>query len=142
MNSYLKLPILFSIWVFDFASFLGSEKMQRENQYNGPMDNYPSSDVLYQALELNRQGEDMFGKGKIEKAAQKFQEAVHMSPGFSRAYNNLGVVQWEKQDFSKAQTFFLKALEIDPAYKTALLNLETINLFGFSPSFFTYFKKW
>jgi len=48
---------------------------------------------------------------------------ITMEPNSARAHNLLGTSYYDTRKFGAAQTAFLKALEIDPTYGEARLNL-------------------
>jgi len=79
--------------------------------------------------ELNKQGEDLFVKGKIQEAYDTFTEVIEMDPGFSQAYNNIGVLLCESGDMQKAMEYFEKALDINPNDRDTVLNFGRVLTF-------------
>lgn len=71
-----------------------------------------------------QQGEFLFSEGKVEEARQCFFGIIAQHPRNQDAYNNLGVIAFTTQDVQGAVQFFSKALEIDPSYKQATINLS------------------
>jgi len=69
-------------------------------------------------------GETLFSEGKIEEAEKYFLKIVGEDSGNKVAYNNLGVVAFQKQDIVGAIDYFAQSLEIDPFYKDAAVNLS------------------
>ena len=69
-----------------------------------------------------KQGEALFAEGKIEEAEKCFLEILNEDPKNKEAYNNLGVISFQRQNIEQACARFMKALEIDPFYKYAVLN--------------------
>ncbi len=69
-----------------------------------------------------KQGETLFAEGRIDEAAEFFLSAVEKGENNKEAYNNLGVVAIQKRDVKAAIECFTRSLEIDPFYKTALIN--------------------
>ena len=47
-------------------------------------------------------------------------------PGFAEAYNNLGNVMRDKGQIDEAETYYQKALQIDPNFAIANNNLGNI----------------
>lgn len=72
--------------------------------------------------QLNNQGVKFFLKGEFQNAKSKYGEALKISPNYTTALNNLGMVLLQEKEFKKAAEHFLKANreEENPTY---LLNL-------------------
>ncbi|MEA2101477.1 MAG: tetratricopeptide repeat protein, partial [Thermodesulfobacteriota bacterium] len=77
---------------------------------------------MAEAIYLNQQGEDLFGREKTEDAFEMFNKAVHVHPGYAPAHNNLAVILWHADNISQAIIHFRKALEIDPDNRDAVIN--------------------
>lgn len=79
---------------------------------------------------LNK-AEALFTEGRIEEAEKAFLFEAENGPDRKEAYNNLGVIAYQKEDREKAIDYFTRSLEIDPLYKDAVLNytslLKTLN---------------
>ena len=77
------------------------------------------------------EGEILFADGKIDEAEEFFLSVVEKDTNNKEAYNNLGVIAIQKEDVKSAIECFTRSLEIDPFYKTALINytdlLKTLN---------------
>jgi len=73
-----------------------------------------------------REGEAHFSAGRIWEAERCFLEILNQKPDDRVAYNNLGVVAFHKENGDEAIEYFRKALEIDPFYKEALLNIGNV----------------
>jgi Tfp pilus assembly protein PilF len=58
-----------------------------------------------------------------EGAVRSLEEAVSIAPEYSAAWNTLGVIAFQNGDGSRAQTFFRRSLEADPAAYEPLVNL-------------------
>ena len=72
------------------------------------------------------QGEALFAEGKIEEAEICFLEILNKDPINKEAYNNLGVLSFQRQDTEQALEYFTKVLEIDPFHKDAILNYSAL----------------
>ena len=62
------------------------------------------------------------------QAKAAFQQAVDLDPGYSDAYNNLGILYMQDKEYSKAEASFHQALQ-NPLYLTpekALVNLGKV----------------
>jgi tetratricopeptide (TPR) repeat protein len=79
-----------------------------------------------------KQGEALFAEGKVEEAEKCFLEILNEYPENKEAYNNLGVIAFQKQDTEQAIQHLTMSLEIDLFYKDAILNycnvLRSLNL--------------
>jgi len=73
-----------------------------------------------------KQGEALFVEGKVEEAEKCFLEILNEDPKNKEAYNNLGVISFQRQDIEQALEYFTKLLEIDPFHKDAILNYSTL----------------
>ena len=62
-------------------------------------------------------------RGKVESAQRRLQKAVEIAPQFAEALNYLGVLAYQRREFSEAETFFRRALEKDPEASEPLVNL-------------------
>ncbi|ODS32181.1 MAG: GDP-mannose:cellobiosyl-diphosphopolyprenol alpha-mannosyltransferase [Candidatus Scalindua rubra] len=77
------------------------------------------------------EGETLFADGKIEEAEECFLSIVENDSNNKEAYNNLGVIAFQKDDTERAIDYFTRSLEIDPLYRDAIVNytnlLRTLN---------------
>ena len=78
-----------------------------------------------------KEGETLFGDGKMEEAEKCFLSVTENDSDRKEAYNNLGVIAFQKDDREKAIDYFTRSLEIDPLYRDAVVNytslLKTLN---------------
>ena len=68
------------------------------------------------------EGETLFAYGKIEEAEDCFLSIVENDSNNKEAYNNLGVIAFQKDDKEKAIDYFTRSLEIDPLYRDTIVN--------------------
>jgi tetratricopeptide repeat protein/capsular polysaccharide biosynthesis protein len=101
------------------------EDMKTDNERNSPCTAVPDSKS---ALFHLQNGEDLFNSGFIEEALRAFKKAVYIDPAYAEAYNNIGVVSWEKGDADEAIANFGKALKINPGQQNALQNLKDVSI--------------
>ena len=94
--------------VGDVSSEFTSENVRREYPWTAKAD--------------IKGGETLFAEGKIEEAEKCFLSIIEKDPGNKEAYNNLGVIAFQRQDIEKAVDYFSKSLETDPFYRSAVLN--------------------
>ncbi len=77
------------------------------------------------------EAEALFAEGKIEEAEKYFLSIAENGSDRKEAYNNLGVIAFQKNDNAKAIDYFTRSLQIDPLYRDAVLNytglLRTLN---------------
>jgi tetratricopeptide (TPR) repeat protein len=96
-----------------------------------------SCGVCFAGSLLSRETIDYFNKGvdsqeadKVNEAEAYYQKVLLMEPDnqMLRKYlfNNRGVLYAQQGDWETAERDFLRALRIDPAYRTAQLNLGLI----------------
>jgi glycosyltransferase involved in cell wall biosynthesis len=69
-----------------------------------------------------RKGEELFTEGKIDDAEDQFLSIVNKDSNSKEAYNNLGVIAFQKNDIKGAIDYFTRSLEIDYSYKDAVVN--------------------
>jgi tetratricopeptide (TPR) repeat protein len=81
----------------------------------------------FSAQTLNRFGEVYQALGSSESAKTCFERAFDRNPTDSDAANNLGVLAFGDQDLDRAERFFRCALELNPANRSALENLEALD---------------
>ncbi len=73
-----------------------------------------------------KEGETLFADGKIDEAEKYFLSAAENNSDRKDAFNNLGVIAFQKKDSKKAIDYFTRSLEIDPLYKDAILNYTSL----------------
>ena len=67
-------------------------------------------------------------KRDIERATQHLKEAVEIAPKYAEAWNSLGVIAYQTQNFTQAEQYFRKAHEADPASWGPTVNLGGVLL--------------
>jgi tetratricopeptide (TPR) repeat protein len=72
------------------------------------------------------EGEILFADGKVEEAENCFFSIIETHPDCKEAYNNLGVIAFQKDDKEKAIDYFTKSLEIDPFYRDTIVNYTNL----------------
>ena len=63
--------------------------------------------------------------GSIEQAKREFETAIRLAPGWADPYHALGVCYWQEEDYHRAVTLGLEAIQRRPEYKDALYLLGT-----------------
>ncbi|MFY9270138.1 MAG: tetratricopeptide repeat protein [Candidatus Manganitrophaceae bacterium] len=65
-----------------------------------------------------------FDEGKMDEAEELFQKLLQTRPqGYADIYNKLGLITFQKGNADMAVVYFRKALQINPRYTEASLNL-------------------
>ncbi len=70
------------------------------------------------------EAEALFQKGKLKEAEERFLALAQAGPLNKRVFNTLGVIAFQQQDLLGAITRFTRSLQIDPYYKTTLVNMS------------------
>ncbi|MFH1700059.1 MAG: tetratricopeptide repeat protein [Candidatus Zixiibacteriota bacterium] len=73
--------------------------------------------------ELLTEAEQLYKRGYVDEAKERFQNLLQKDPRNKQALNNLGVLAYEENNSGVAARYFTQALEIDPFYKDAILNI-------------------
>ncbi len=69
-----------------------------------------------------RKGEELFSEGRLDDAEDQFLSIVEKDRNSKEAYNNLGVIAFQKNNIVDAIDYFNRSLEIDYLYKDAVMN--------------------
>ena len=75
---------------------------------------------------LFNEGKKAFQSHQYDRANQIFLQLIEKTPYFADVFNMLGVINHTSGQFNDAVHFFEKALEINPKYTEALLNLAVL----------------
>ena len=67
-------------------------------------------------------GNELFAEGKIEDAEKCFLDVLKQDPDNKEAFNNMGVIAFQKKRFYEAVDYFSKALTLDHNYVDANVN--------------------
>jgi len=70
-----------------------------------------------------REAQKDLTKHDFEAAAKRLEDAVERAPQFSPAWNNLGTIAYQQQNYGRAEEDFREALVQDPQSYEALVNL-------------------
>ncbi|MCK5127173.1 MAG: tetratricopeptide repeat protein [candidate division Zixibacteria bacterium] len=68
-------------------------------------------------------GEALYNDGRVEEARDSFLEVLKTDTKNKEAWNNLGVIAYGEFAYGKAARCLSQALEVDPFYKEAIINL-------------------
>jgi tetratricopeptide (TPR) repeat protein len=71
------------------------------------------------ANQLMEEGEALFSQGKPDEALKKYQEALELDPKLYHAALFSGDIYMQKGDYTKAETWYQKAIAIDADKETA-----------------------
>ena len=72
--------------------------------------------------QLNNEGVQLFLRGKIGSAKEKYNLALEKEPKHTTTLNNLGILALQEKEYKKAIEFFKKAIE-EKEHSTYFLNL-------------------
>ncbi|MFV1976119.1 MAG: tetratricopeptide repeat protein [Candidatus Scalindua sp.] len=72
------------------------------------------------------EGETLFADGKFDEAENCFLSLVENDSDCKEAYNNLGVIAFQKDDKVKAIDYFTRSLEIDPLNRDTIVNYTNL----------------
>lgn len=90
------------------------------------------------------EGQNLFNEGKFDEAEKCFLSIIEEDSNSNNkiAYNNIGVVAYQKNEFEKAVDYFSRSLKYDPFYKDAILNIaDLLKLFNESHTAIPYLEK-
>jgi len=62
----------------------------------------------------------------LDKAEEKYKEAIYYLPRFTSALNNLGIIEMKRKNYARAAEYFESILASDPNSESAHLNLGII----------------
>lgn len=71
-------------------------------------------------------GREHYGKREFDKAAPLLQQVIAQHDDFADVHNMLGVIAYEWGNFATAQKHLEHAVELNPNYTEALLNLAVV----------------
>jgi len=75
---------------------------------------------------LIKMGESLYQAGEIDKAIAAFRQAVEQKQELPAAYNNLGVLYWQRGEEDKALHYLAMSIKEMPSYKPAVTNYARI----------------
>lgn len=75
------------------------------------------------ALDEYREAAKDLGKHDVDAAVKRLEHAVALAPRFADAWNNLGTIAYQSQQYERAEKCFRSALEQDPRAYEPLVNL-------------------
>jgi Flp pilus assembly protein TadD len=78
------------------------------------------------AVAAMRDGQAWLREGNVERARERFLEAVEIAPAIPEAYNGVGVTYRARNDLPRALTWYKKALGIDPDFGDAYYNMACV----------------
>jgi tetratricopeptide (TPR) repeat protein len=79
-------------------------------------------------IEENEKAENYIQSGDFSSAAKVLVGIVEKDPKNWRAYNNMGIISWEKESWEDAFTTFKHSCEIKPDYTDAVINFFDASL--------------
>ncbi len=76
--------------------------------------------------EIMKNGEGLLNQGRLADAEEQFLLVSQHDHENKEALNNLGFIAFSRKNAEKAMSFFRKALDIDPSYIDAVINICNI----------------
>ncbi|RLB27570.1 MAG: hypothetical protein DRG66_05170, partial [Deltaproteobacteria bacterium] len=71
--------------------------------------------VAQEAKKSFSKGTEYLRQGELDKAKDALEEAISLKSDYAEAYNNLGLVYYEKEDYDEAEKKFKKVIdELNP----------------------------
>ena len=74
----------------------------------------------------NNLGNVLLGLGRLDEAAQAYEEAARLDPDRAEVHNNLGVLRREQRRHVEAEAAYRRAIELDPKHVDAFTNLGSL----------------
>jgi len=81
------------------------------------------TDATNNAVEINGKGEACFQDGDIDQAITCFEKAISLDSGYAVAYNNLGCVYMQANNYPTALEYLTKAYELEQNDQAIVLNI-------------------
>ena len=85
------------------------------------------SDTRVLSHYYNNRGAELMAAGHLQVARQSLAKAVELTPDFTAAWNNLGVLDTRESDLAAAERAYHRALDIDSRHSPTLSNM--VNLY-------------
>ncbi len=85
----------------------------------------PENYLVYNNLGVCFSREEM---SDLDKATEYFQQALQLHPNYAEAYNNLGSLAKQQENFKQAMHYLQKAIQLAPQFKEAYYNLAGLFL--------------
>ncbi len=77
-----------------------------------------------------RKANNAYERGDYKVAVNNLKKVIRLNPNYAKAYNNLAILYYKVyKDTDNAQKNFMHALEIDPNFSFAIINLNKISNF-------------
>jgi tetratricopeptide (TPR) repeat protein len=94
-----------------------------------------SMDLLIEQQELFQQGIQLLSQSQWKKAEVTFQKAIALGDCLPQPWGNLGLSLMMQKRFDEAEAAYQRALEIDPEYELAQINIEKLAYMRETPDF-------
>jgi tetratricopeptide (TPR) repeat protein len=103
---------------FGDADFVLNDVVRRRNTISTRQLVIPDA-----ALNEYREAAKRLEKHEVDEAVKRLEHAVALAPQFADAWNNLGTIAYQSQQYERAEKCFRSALEQDPRAYEPLVNL-------------------
>lgn len=104
--------------IFGQLSFRRSDVIERDQSISTVELSVPQN-----AKQEFRKAQDRLSRQDVAGAVQHLNKAVELAPQFVAAWNNLGTIAYQSNQFVQAEEYFRKALKQDPDAYYPLVNL-------------------
>lgn len=112
----VKMLSILRILVFLVFGVAGSLSAQQTSQYPAVAQGDPNEERL-------RQIQQLIQSGRLDEARHQVEETLKAQRGDERLYNFLGVINAQENNFTEAESNFLRAIQIAPRFPGSYLNL-------------------
>jgi Tfp pilus assembly protein PilF len=110
-----RVPVVIEL---DEASFQVREALERRASVSARELAIPG-----RAVREYEQAQKKLARRDVAAAAAHLERAVELAPDYASAWNNLGTIAYQTQQYEKAERHFRRALEADPGAFEPLVNL-------------------
>lgn len=102
--------------------YIQMEREERvEHLFSSTQNNFAQNPRFYL-----KWGNHHLKEGQLREAAKKYQKALNISPDYTAALNNLGIIELQRKNYDDAARYFEAVLDIDPDFASAYLNLGIV----------------
>jgi tetratricopeptide (TPR) repeat protein len=110
-------------WNLKDSDFVFGDVIQRRNSVSTRQLAIPDK-----AWREYHEAQKDLGRRNSDSAVAHLERAVELAPQFAVAWNNLGTIAYQTQEYQRAEECFRRALEQDPQTYEALVNLGGVEI--------------
>jgi tetratricopeptide (TPR) repeat protein len=90
-----------------------------------------SADYLSEAMTYYNQGNAYYEAGELDKAIERYTQAIRLNLNSTAAYIHRGFAYVMKEDYTRARADWEKALQLDPNDAQARKGIEALQRMGY-----------